>query len=64
MPSPYLLYSDANGKIFEDRTLYVTGRTGWDAVAIPAEEWIELVFTEPITLVASPTATTSVKTHL
>ena len=42
MPSPYLLYSDANGKIFEDRTLYVTGRTGWDAVAIPTEDWIEL----------------------
>jgi len=42
MPSPFLLYSDANGKIFEDRTLYVTGRTGWDAMAIPEEDWIEL----------------------
>ncbi|MFM8806067.1 MAG: radical SAM protein [Sphingomonadales bacterium] len=42
MPSPYLLYSDANGKIFEDRTLYVTGRTGWDAVPVPEEDWIEL----------------------
>lgn len=34
------------------------------AALLSAEEWIELVFTEPITLVASPTATTSVKTHL
>lgn len=42
MLSPYLLYSDANGKIFEDRTLYVTGRTGWDAVPIAQEDWIEL----------------------
>jgi hypothetical protein len=42
MTSPYLLYSDANGKIFEDRTLYVTGRTGWDAVPVPNEDWIEL----------------------
>jgi hypothetical protein len=31
---------------------------------LPAEERIKIVFTEPITLVASPTATTSVKTHL
>ena len=42
MSSPYLLYSDANGTIFEDRSLYVTGRTGWDAVPIPDEDWIEL----------------------
>jgi len=42
MSSPYLLYSDANGTIFEDRTLYVTGRTGWDAVPIPEDDWIEL----------------------
>lgn len=42
MPSPYLLYSDGNGQIFEDRTLYVTGRTGWDAVAIPEEDWMVL----------------------
>jgi len=34
------------------------------AALLSAEEWIELVFSEPITLVASPTATTSVKTHL
>ncbi|WP_207493532.1 radical SAM protein [Aridibaculum aurantiacum] len=40
--SPYILYSDGNGNIFEDTTLYVTGRTGWDALPIPEDEWIEL----------------------
>ncbi len=40
--SPFLLYSDGNGNIFEDDTLFVTGRTGWDAVRVPEEEWIEL----------------------
>ena len=40
--SPYLLYSDGKGKIFEDTSLYATGRTGWDALPVPDEEWIEL----------------------
>lgn len=40
--SPYLLYSDGQGNIFEDQTLYVTGRSGWDALPIPDEEWILL----------------------
>jgi pyruvate-formate lyase-activating enzyme len=40
--SPYLLYSDGKGNIFEDTSLYATGRAGWDAFAIPAEDWIEL----------------------
>ena len=40
--SPYLLYSDGEGNIFEDLTLYATGRTGWDAVAVPEDEWIEI----------------------
>lgn len=40
--SPFLLYSDGKGNIFEDDSLYATGRTGWDAVPVPAEEWIEL----------------------
>jgi pyruvate-formate lyase-activating enzyme len=40
--SPYLLYSDGKGNIFEDETLYVTGRSGWDALPIPDDEWIEL----------------------
>lgn len=40
--SPYILYSDGKGNIFEDTTLYVTGRSGWDALAVPEDEWIEL----------------------
>src|SRR5258705_10009571 len=40
--SPYLLYSDGKGTIFEDISLYASGRTGWDAVAVPDNEWIEL----------------------
>ena len=40
--SPFLLYSDGNGNIFEDTSLYVTGRSGWDALPIPLEEWIDL----------------------
>ncbi len=40
--SPYILYSDGKGNIFEDTSLYVTGRSGWDAVPIPEDEWIEL----------------------
>ncbi|MEJ0106990.1 MAG: hypothetical protein WDO19_32585 [Bacteroidota bacterium] len=40
--SPYILYSDGKGNIFEDTSLYVTGRSGWDAVPVPDNEWIEL----------------------
>ncbi|MEO6583693.1 MAG: radical SAM protein [Ferruginibacter sp.] len=40
--SPFLLYSDGQGNIFEDTTLYVTGRSGWDALTIPLDEWILL----------------------
>lgn len=40
--SPYILYSDGKGNIFEDKSLYVVGRSGWDAVPIPEEDWIEL----------------------
>jgi hypothetical protein len=40
--SPYLLYSDGKGHIFEDISLYAVGRSGWDAYPIPVEEWIEL----------------------
>ena len=40
--SPYLLYSDGNGNIFEDTSLYAVGREGWDAFPIPVEEWIQL----------------------
>ena len=40
--SPYIMYSDGAGNIFEDTSLYVTGRSGWDAQPIPNDEWIEL----------------------
>jgi len=40
--SPYLLYSDGKGNIFEDTSLYAAGRSGWDAMPIPEDEWIEL----------------------
>jgi sulfatase maturation enzyme AslB (radical SAM superfamily) len=40
--SPYLMYSDGKGGIYEDETLYVTGRSGWDALPIPVEDWILL----------------------
>ncbi len=40
--SPYILYSDGAGNIFEDTTTFVTGRSGWDAWQVPPEEWIAL----------------------
>lgn len=40
--SPFLLYSDGNGNIFEDTSLFVTGRSGWDAYPIENEDWILL----------------------
>jgi wyosine [tRNA(Phe)-imidazoG37] synthetase (radical SAM superfamily) len=40
--SPYLLYSDGKGTIFEDTTLYAVGRSGWDAIPVPEDEWIAL----------------------
>lgn len=40
--SPYLLYSDGKGNIFEDTSLYATGRSGWDAMPVPEEDWITL----------------------
>jgi wyosine [tRNA(Phe)-imidazoG37] synthetase (radical SAM superfamily) len=39
-----VLYSDGNGNIFEDTSLYAVGRSGWDAVPVPNEEWIELPY--------------------
>lgn len=40
--SPYLMYSDGEGNIFEDETLYAVGRAGWDAFPIDKEDWIKL----------------------
>ncbi len=42
MAHPYILYSDGNGNIFEDTTLYAVGRSGWDAVPVEENEWILL----------------------
>ena len=36
------MYSDGLGGIYEDDSLYVAGRTGWDAVPVPVDEWILL----------------------
>ncbi len=40
--SPFLLYSDGKGNIFEDQTLYAVGRSGWDAFPVEPSDWIEL----------------------
>ena len=40
--SPYVLYSNGQGNIFEDDSLYALGRAAWDAFPIPDDEWIEL----------------------
>ena len=40
--SPYLLYSDGKGNIFEDESLFAIGRSGWDALPIQMDEWIKL----------------------
>ncbi|NJO24895.1 MAG: radical SAM protein [Bacteroidia bacterium] len=40
--SPYILFSDGKGNIFEDTSLYATGRSGWDAMPVPTEDWIVL----------------------
>lgn len=42
--SPYLLYSDGKGTIFEDTSLFAVGRSAWDAIPVPEEEWIELPY--------------------
>jgi sulfatase maturation enzyme AslB (radical SAM superfamily) len=40
--SPFLLYSDGKGNTFEDTSLYTVGRSGWDAMPIAPEDFIEL----------------------
>ena len=40
--TPYILYSDGKGNIFEDDTLYAVGRSGWDAFPVEDEDWIKL----------------------
>ena len=40
--SPFILYSDGKGNIFEDTSLFAVGRSGWDALPVPEDEWIAL----------------------
>ena len=40
--SPFLLYSDGQGNIFEDETLYALGRSGRDAHPVEETSWIAL----------------------
>jgi len=40
--SPYLLYSDGEGNVFEDTTLYACGRSGHYIQPVPAEDWMVL----------------------
>jgi len=40
--SPYLLYSDGAGNVFEDTTLYACGRSGHYIQPVQEEDWIEL----------------------
>ncbi|HCL84263.1 MAG TPA: radical SAM protein [Chitinophagaceae bacterium] len=40
--SPFILYSDGEGNIFEDQSLYACGRSGWDALPVGESDWIEL----------------------
>src|SRR5664279_4952905 len=42
MMSPFILYSDGDGNIFEDTTLYACGRSGWDALPVEDSDWILL----------------------
>jgi len=40
--TPYLLYSDGKGNIFEDLSLYACGRSGHYGQPVAAEDWIVL----------------------
>jgi pyruvate-formate lyase-activating enzyme len=40
--TPYLLYSDGDGNIYEDTSLYAIGRSGWDAFPVEESAWIPL----------------------
>ena len=39
---PFLLYADAQGKVYEDTSLFMAGRSGWDAVVPDLDDFIEL----------------------
>ncbi len=39
---PFLLWADADGKIYEDTSLYMAGRSAWDAVVPELDDFIEM----------------------
>ena len=39
---PYVVYATETGEIFEDKSLYAIGRTGWDFVTLGVEDFMEL----------------------
>ena len=40
--SPFLLYSDGKGNVYEDTSLYAIGRSGRKLEDVPKEDWIRL----------------------
>lgn len=40
--SPFLLYSDGEGNVYEDTSLYAPGRSGHYVYPVPEEDWIPL----------------------
>lgn len=40
--SPFVVYANSAGEIFEDKTLYAIGRSGWDYVAVSPDDFMEL----------------------
>ena len=42
MPRPYLLYTDNEGNVFEDTSLYACGRSGFFAEPVSEENWIKI----------------------
>jgi pyruvate-formate lyase-activating enzyme len=40
--SPFLLYSDGEGNVYEDTSLYAAGRSGFYVDPVPVEDWIVL----------------------
>jgi pyruvate-formate lyase-activating enzyme len=40
--SPFLLYSDGEGNVYEDTSLYAAGRSGFYVDPVPVEDWIIL----------------------
>lgn len=40
--SPYVLYADGNGNVFEDTSLYACGRSGYYANEVALEQWVPL----------------------